>query len=220
MLAINGIFKYYLFTRDDGLRIWTAISDFIREFISIFYQSEDDVSKDNELQSWVMDIHNNGFPVRQGDVDHEFPKTLQTRYQLVHLLTCIVFGCSCQHAAVNFSQMEFTAFMPNVPPVMRLPPPTGKNQATLKSIMDTLPNKSQAGWHIATMYCLTRISEDEVKCKNYLLNNDLVDLKKPRVNYLFCSFIYRRTLLLAVCILTHLWVCHNITRLAKIYRGY
>ncbi|XP_078369932.1 allene oxide synthase-lipoxygenase protein-like [Oculina patagonica] len=151
--------NYYY--RDDGLRMWTAISNFIQEFIAIFYQSDDDVRKDNEVQSWIMDIHDNGFPVRQGDVDHEFPKSLQTRDQLVHVLTCIVFGCSCQHAAVNFSQMEFTAFIPNVPPVMRLPPPTRKNETTLKSIMDTLPDKSQAGWHIATMYTLTRISEDE-----------------------------------------------------------
>ena len=89
--------------------------------------------------------------------------SLQTRDQLVHLLTCIVFGCSCQHAAVNFPQMEITAFVPNVPPVMRLPPPTRKNEATMKTIMDTLPNKCQSGWHIATVYTLTRIAENEVK---------------------------------------------------------
>ena len=142
--------------------MWKAISDFIAEFISIFYQSDDDASKDNELQSWVMDIHDNGFPVRESDVDHEFPRSLQTRDQLVHVLTCIVFTCSCQHAAVNFPQMEITGFIPNIPPVMRLPPPTRKNEATLKSIMDTLPNKWQAGWHIATVYTLTRIAEDEV----------------------------------------------------------
>ena len=148
--------------RDDGLRLWTAISDFIREFIGIFYRSDDDVSKDNEIQSWVREIHDNGFPVREGDVDHEFPDSLQTRDQLVHTLTCVVFACSCQHAAVNFSQMDFTAFIPNVPPVMRQPAPTRKNQASLELIMDTLPSKSQAGWHIATMYALTRVSEDEV----------------------------------------------------------
>ena len=142
--------------------MWNAISDFLREFINIFYQTNDEISNDHELQSWVMDIHKNGFPVREGDVDHEFPKSLETRDQLVHVLTCVVFGCSCQHAAVNFPQMEITAFVPNVPPVMRLPPSTRKNEATLKSIMDTLPNKSQAGWHIAAMYTLTRIADDEV----------------------------------------------------------
>jgi len=146
--------------------LWTAISDFIREFIGIFYQSDDDVAKDYEIQSWVREIHDDGLPVREGDVDHEFPDSLQTRDQLVHMLVCVVFTCSCQHAAVNFSQLE-SAFIPNVPPVMRLPAPTRKNQATLELIMDTLPNKSQAGWHIATMYALTRVSEDEVICENH-----------------------------------------------------
>ena len=143
--------------------MWKAISDFIEEFVTIFYQSDEDVSRDNELRAWLVDIHENGFPVREGDVDHEFPMSLQTRDQLVHLLTCIVFGCSCQHAAVNFPQMEITAFVPNVPPVMRLPPPTRKNEATMKTIMDTLPNKCQSGWHIATVYTLTRTAENEVK---------------------------------------------------------
>ena len=148
--------------------MWKAISDFIAEFISIFYQSDDEVSKDHELQSWVMDIHDNGFPVREGDVDHEFPRSLQTRDKLVHVLTCIVFGCSCQHAAVNFPQIDLATFIPNVPPVMRLPPPTTKNEVTLKSILATLPNKSQAGWHIAIVSTLTEVAKDEVikTCKN------------------------------------------------------
>ncbi|XP_068704039.1 allene oxide synthase-lipoxygenase protein-like [Montipora foliosa] len=157
--------NYYY--RDDGLRIWNAITDFIVEFVNIFYHSDDDLSKDQELQSWAMDIHINGIPTREGDVDHGFLKNFQTRDQLVHVLTCIAFTCSCQHAAVNFPQMEITAFVPNVPPVMRLPPPTRKNEATIKMIMDTLPSKSQAGWHIATMHTLTRIANDEVFIGDY-----------------------------------------------------
>lgn len=142
--------------------MWNAISDFLQEFVAIFYASDEDVIKDHELQSFVKDIHENGFPVREGDVDHEFPRSLQKRDQLVHLLTCIVFGSSCQHAAVNYAQMEFTGFVPNVPPVMRLPPPTRKNEVTLKTIMDTLPSHYQTGWHVATVYTLTRMAENEV----------------------------------------------------------
>jgi hypothetical protein len=160
-----NFFIIWLTTRDDGLRMWNAISGFIQEFISMFYQSDEDVNNDYELQSWVGDIHENGFPVRNGDVDHGLPKSVVARDQLTHMLTCIVFGCSCQHAAVNFPQMEITSFIPNVPPVMRQPPPTRKNEVTLQFIMDTLPNKSQAGWHIGTMYTLTRIAKDEVNYK-------------------------------------------------------
>ncbi|XP_074620664.1 allene oxide synthase-lipoxygenase protein-like isoform X3 [Acropora palmata] len=151
--------NYYY--RDDGLRLWNAISEFIGELVDIFYHKDDDVSRDHELQSWVKDIHENGLPTREGDEDHGFPANIQSRKQLVHVLSCVVFTCTCQHAAVNFSQMDVTAFVPNVPTVMRLPPPTRKNEANMKMIMDTLPSKYQAGWHIATMYALTRIAEDE-----------------------------------------------------------
>ncbi|KAJ7376326.1 Arachidonate 5-lipoxygenase [Desmophyllum pertusum] len=147
--------------RDDGLRLWTAVTTFIKEVIAIYYKSNDDVVKDNELQAWVNDIHDNGFPARDGDLDHEFPKSLQTRDQLIHMITCVVFTCSCQHAAVNFGLMDVAGFVPNTPSLMRQPPPTKKNEATLKSIMATLPNKSQAGHQIATMFVLTKFAEDE-----------------------------------------------------------
>ena len=149
--------------RDDALRLWAAIETFIKDVIAIYYKSDDDVTKDNELQAWIKDIHENGLPVREGDVDHEFPKSLQSRDQLIHMLTCVVFTCSCQHAAVNFGLLDVAGFVPNTPSLMRQPPPTKKNETTLKSIMKTLPNKSQSGHQIALMYVSTRFADDEVR---------------------------------------------------------
>ncbi|XP_078369935.1 allene oxide synthase-lipoxygenase protein-like [Oculina patagonica] len=151
--------KYYY--RDDAFRLWQAISTFAKEDIAIYYKSDDDVAKDNEIQAWVKDVHDNGFPVREGDIDHEFPKSLQTRDQLIHMLTCVVFTCSCQHAAENFGMMDVAGFVPNTPSLMRQPPPTKKNEATLKSIMATLPSKSQAAHQIGLWYVLTRFAEDQ-----------------------------------------------------------
>ena len=163
--------------------MWEAITNFVQEFVFIYYQSDDDITKDDELQAWIRDIHENGYPANAGDVDHEFPKSLKTREQLVHLVTCVVFNSSCQHAAVNFGQLEVTSFIPNVPPVMRRPPPTKKNEVDHNFIMETLPNKSQAGWHIATMFALTRFAEDEVSacmstilCSFIILNGFLSDV--------------------------------------------
>lgn len=151
--------KFYY--RDDALRLWAAVETFIKDVIAIYYKSDDDVVKDSELQAWIKDVHDNGLPVREGDVDHEFPKSLQSRDQLVHMLTCVMFTCSCQHAAVNFGLMDVTGFVPFTPSLMRQPPPTKKNEATLKSIMATLPNKSQASQQIALVYVLTRFADDE-----------------------------------------------------------
>lgn len=149
--------------RDDALCLWKAIETFIREVLSISYKSDDDVSNDTELQTWVQDILENGFPVRDGKGGHGFPEDLSTLDQLVHVLTCVVFTCSCQHAALNFGLMDAHSFVPFTPSIMRLPPPTKKNEATLNSIINTLPNKSQASQQIALMYVLSQFAEDEVR---------------------------------------------------------
>ena len=125
-----------------------------------------DLSQDTELQAWILDLHNNGYPVREGESDHGFPFSVKTADQLTHLLTIVIFTCSCQHAAVNFSQMDTFGFPPNSPALMRQPPPTQKNSVTMKDVMKCLPSKHQAGVTIATVYDLTRIFPDEV---NYTL---------------------------------------------------
>ena len=85
------------------------------------------------------------------------------------MLTCLVFTCSCQHAAVNFGLLDVAGFVPNAPSVMRQPPPTKKNETNLKSIMDTLPSKSQAAQQVALGYVFTQFAEDEVSfCQDRL----------------------------------------------------
>ena len=149
----------------------------------MYYHSDDDVTKDSELQAWIKDIHDNGFTPTPGHVDHRFPAGLVSRDELVHLLTCVVFTCSCQHAAVNFGQLEAYAFIPNAPPTMQLPPPTKKGETDMKRIMATLPNKWQTAWHIGTMHTLTRYSEDEVHSPSCCLESSIEQ------NHCFCSNI-------------------------------
>lgn len=147
--------------RDDALLLWRAIHEYVTDILSIYYHSDEDVQKDTELQAWITDLHDNGYPVREGESDHGFPASVNTADQLNKLLTIIVFTCSCQHAAVNFSQMDSFGFPPNSPALMRQPPPTKKNSVTMKEVMKSLPNKHQAGVIIATVYDLTRIFPDE-----------------------------------------------------------
>lgn len=168
--SLNNILGF--FNREDALVLWEAISSFIREIMGVYYHSDNDVVEDKELQAWIKDTHDNGFPSGEGHVDHQFPQKLGSLDDLIKVLTCVVFTCSCQHAAVNFGQLEAYAFIPNAPPTMQLPPPTKKGETDMKRIMNTLPSKWQTGWHIGTMHALTRFAEDEVRiypCTLYLL---------------------------------------------------
>ena len=78
--------------RDDGLKIWQVIEAFVSAIISEFYISDDDVNDDPELLSWAGDINANGFSGHQGaSQGHGFPKTIESREQLVDLCTLIIF---------------------------------------------------------------------------------------------------------------------------------
>ena len=74
----------------------------------------------------------------------------------------IIFTCSCQHAAVNFSQMDVYGFIPNAPGLLRKPPSANKGEVNLRYIMETLPTKHQGCVYIAVLHDLTRIYPTEV----------------------------------------------------------
>lgn len=148
--------------REDALKLWAAIEEFVKEILAIYYHSDDAIKMDYELQNWIRDLHDNGYPVDAGHSDHGVPTSFTSREQLYDFVTAIIFTCSCQHAAVNFSQMDVYGFPPNSPALMRQPPPIKKGVVTLKDLMKCLATKHQASLTIATVYDLTRIFADEV----------------------------------------------------------
>ena len=84
----------------------------------------------------------------------------------------VIFTCSCQHAAVNFSQMDAYGFQPHSPSLMRKPPPKTKGLANMEHIMNSLPTKDQAGATIGVVFDLTRKFDDEVSMTNF--SNSLI----------------------------------------------
>ncbi|XP_073233506.1 allene oxide synthase-lipoxygenase protein-like isoform X2 [Porites lutea] len=147
--------------RQDALKLWAAIKEFVKEIISVYYSSDDAIKKDYELQNWIKDLHDNGYPVTKGHADHGVPKSFTSCQQLCEFLEFIIFTCACQHAAVNFSQLDVYGFPPNSPALMRQPPPTKKGVVTMEHMMKCLATKHQVSMTIATVYDLTRIYQDE-----------------------------------------------------------
>uniref|UniRef100_A0A672S3K2 Arachidonate 5-lipoxygenase-like n=1 Tax=Sinocyclocheilus grahami TaxID=75366 RepID=A0A672S3K2_SINGR len=92
----------YYFYRDDGCSVWEAVTSFVTDVVDIYYDKDETVQEDEEIQAFVKDVCSFGMQ----DFDKcEFPKSLQTKEQLVEYLTIVIFTASAQHAAVNFGQL-------------------------------------------------------------------------------------------------------------------
>ncbi|TMS14027.1 Arachidonate 15-lipoxygenase B [Larimichthys crocea] len=123
----------------DALRIWDILYRFVVNWVNLYYIGDDDVQQDSELQHWITDINTHGF--RQ---DAGLPQSLQTKAELSKFVTMIIFSCSALHAAVNFSQLDFSLWIPNCPASMRRPPPQVKGAVTEDDIISFLPDVSSS----------------------------------------------------------------------------
>ncbi len=110
------------------------------------------MKRDNVILSWIYDVNKNGWRVNPDHKDHGVQTSFECGEQLIECLTSLIFTFSCQHAAINFSQKDHFGFTPNAPAILRNPPPKKKGEATLKSILSTLPRKDQTAKAIATVF--------------------------------------------------------------------
>ena len=87
--------------RDDALLIWGAISQWVEDYVNHYYSSDAALQGDTELQNWVAELvaHDGGRLNNVGEANR-----INTRSQLVELVTLICFTASAQHAAVNYPQ--------------------------------------------------------------------------------------------------------------------
>ncbi|CAA6668318.1 unnamed protein product [Spirodela intermedia] len=149
----------------DALLVWSAIEDWVRDYVSLFYPSDAVVSGDGELQSWWHEVKTKGHP----DKLHEpWWPPLATAEDLVKILATIIWTASGQHAAVNFGQYPFGGYMPNRPALMKkLIPEEGTPeyerflQDPQAEFLSSLPTQLQATQIMAVQDTLSTHSPDE-----------------------------------------------------------
>uniref|UniRef100_A0A8B9LGI9 Arachidonate 5-lipoxygenase a n=1 Tax=Astyanax mexicanus TaxID=7994 RepID=A0A8B9LGI9_ASTMX len=152
----------YYYYRDDGNKVWEAIKSFVTDMINIYYASDETVQEDEEIQAFVKDVCSFGMQDFDYCGEKKFPKSVQTREQLVEYLTVVIFTASAQHAAINFGQYDWCSWIPNAPPTMRNPPPTKKGQTDMKLIVESLPDRGRSCWHLGAVWALSQFQENEL----------------------------------------------------------
>ncbi|KAL0319446.1 UNVERIFIED_CONTAM: Linoleate 13S-lipoxygenase 3-1, chloroplastic [Sesamum angustifolium] len=149
----------------DGLMIWGAIENWVRNYVNHYYPDSTHVCNDKELQAWYAESINVG----HADVRHaEWWPTLATPEDLISILTTIIWLASAQHAALNFGQYPYGGYVPNRPPLMRrlIPDENDPEYAVFlsdpqKYFFCALPSLLQATKFMAVVDTLSTHSPDE-----------------------------------------------------------
>ncbi|XP_058745335.1 seed linoleate 9S-lipoxygenase-3-like [Vicia villosa] len=149
----------------DGLDIWDAIKTWVQDYVSIYYITDDKIQQDSELQAWWKEVVEEGHGDKKGEP--WWPK-LQTREDLIHVSSIIIWTASALHAAVNFGQYPYGGFILNRPTLSRrLMPEKGTTEydelATnpQKAYLKTITPKFQTLIDLSVIEILSRHASDE-----------------------------------------------------------
>lgn len=152
--------------RDDGMLVWNLLGAYVKEYLNLYYLSDQDVVNDYELQSWAAQLAG-GLDSGAGKVPG-FPSNIQTREQLADIVHRIIWTAGPQHAAVNFPQTDYTSFIPNASGSTYAPPVDGNvDEAALLKI---LAPKDKTAVQVKTSYALAGYHYDQLL--NYTLNTE------------------------------------------------
>jgi len=140
----SALLPYYPH-RDDLLLHWDLLRDYTRDYLAMFYgdpdesrsRADENVSRDFELQAWAAELSRDAGG--RGNVPG-FPPRITTFAALHKVVHQLIFTAGPHHASLNFSQLDYGAFVPNMPAAAYLRPPvTGGGEGALLNLMPPAP---------------------------------------------------------------------------------
>jgi len=107
---------YYPY-RDDGTLLYGKLDEFVDAYIDVYYEDDQEVVSDNELQELVNELSAEG---KQGDFGgngmvKKFPANIDNKATLRKVLTTLLWAFTGQHAATTYPVLEYGGFVPNAP---------------------------------------------------------------------------------------------------------
>lgn len=136
--------------RDDALRHWQAIHDFVAHYIDLYYSSDQDVAEDVEVQQWLRELGAPEGANLRGVGDHH--GQVQTLAALTTLVAQIIHRATAYHAAINYSVFADMSFAPSMPAAAYAPPPESGHPYGSDDLLAMLPPRSLALYQIADVF--------------------------------------------------------------------
>jgi arachidonate 15-lipoxygenase len=151
-VADSKAFPLYPY-RDDALLLWSAIYDWVKAYLSLYYADDATVQQDLDLQNWVGELlaFDGGRVIDFGEAGQ-----IQTLGYLIDAVTLIIFTASAQHAAVNFPQGDIMNYAPAMPLAAYAPAPD-RRIATEQEYFELLPPLHQAQGQLELCYLLGQV---------------------------------------------------------------
>jgi arachidonate 15-lipoxygenase len=137
--------------RDDALLVWTAIRDWVSDYLHLYYLDDAAVQADAALQAWAAEAqaYDGGRVIGFGQAGG-----IQTCNYLVDAITLIIFTASAQHAAVNFPQKDLMTYVPALPLAGYMPASTLQGDVSEQDYLQLLPPLDQAQRQLNLLYLL------------------------------------------------------------------
>jgi arachidonate 15-lipoxygenase len=154
--------------RDDTLLLWTAIRDYVRAYLAVYYDGDAAVRADTELQAWVDEITGPDAAAFQGlgglrrveDGGRE-RWALDSFEYLVDMVSLIVYTAGPQHANVNYAQYPLMSYLPSVSGTAYGPPPTISAAGDAEAaFLKVLPPVDVALYQLSFGYLLSGVQYD------------------------------------------------------------
>ncbi|KAK6937073.1 Lipoxygenase, C-terminal [Dillenia turbinata] len=152
---------------NDGLLLWDRLKQWVSDYVNHYYPDPAQIQSDHELQSWWTEIRTKGHADKK---DEPWWPKLETRDDLIGILTTIIWVPSGHHAAVNFGQYHYAGYFPNRPTIARVNmPDEDPNETQWKMFLEkpevmmlmTYPSQIQATKVMAVLDVLSSHSPDE-----------------------------------------------------------
>lgn len=131
--------------RDDLLLHWDLLRDYTFDYLALYYgdprddarRADGNVAGDYELQAWAAELSREGGGL--GGVPG-FPSRIGSFAELHDIVHLLLFTAGPHHASLNFSQIEYGGFVPNMPAATYLlPPKATAGESTLLNLMPPVP---------------------------------------------------------------------------------